>query len=203
VAFGATSGIIVSGAVFTLPALFILGIDYLSSLFQLFLVAFFGGVLGVLFLIPFRRYFVEDMHGKLPFPEGTATTEILVAGEQGGAQARLLAIAMVFGGVYDFLIISLRLWSENFTTSLVGFMSPLTDKVKLVFSTNTSAAILGLGYIIGVRYAAIIFAGSMLSWFVLVPLFAHFGHGAAAAAAGATTAAAAGVTASATAEDIF
>ena len=207
VAFGATSGIIVSGAVFTLPALFILGIDYLSSLFQLFLVAFFGGVLGVLFLIPFRRYFVEDMHGKLPFPEGTATTEILIAGEQGGAQARLLAIAMVFGGVYDFLIISLRLWSENFTTSLVGFMSPLTDKVKLVFSTNTSAAILGLGYIIGVRYAAIIFAGSMLSWFVLVPLFAHFGQGAAVPAAataiGAPAAAAAGSTASVTAEDIF
>jgi putative OPT family oligopeptide transporter len=177
VAFGATSGIIVAGAVFTLPALFILGIDYLSSLFQLFFVAFFGGVLGVLFLIPFRRYFVEDMHGKLPFPEGTATTEILVAGEQGGTQARLLAVAMVVGGVYDFLVISLRLWSENFTTSLVGFMSPLTDRVKLVFSTNTSAAILGLGYIIGVRYAAIIFSGSMLSWFVLVPLFGHFGPG--------------------------
>lgn len=180
VAFGATSGIIVGGAVFTLPALFILGIDYLSSLFQLFFVAFFGAVLGVLFLIPFRRYFVEDMHGKLPFPEGTATTEILVAGEKGGAQARLLAIAMVCGGIYDFVVISLHLWSESFTTSLVGFMSPLTDRVKLVFSTNTSAAILGLGYIIGVRYTAIIFAGSMLSWFVLVPLFAHLAPAAAA-----------------------
>jgi putative OPT family oligopeptide transporter len=197
-ALGATSGIIVGGAVFTLPALFILGIDYLSSLFQLFLVAFFGAVLGVLFLIPFRRYFVEDMHGKLPFPEGTATTEILVAGERGGAQARLLTIAMICGGVYDFLIISLRLWSENFTTSLVGFMSPLTDRVKLVFSTNTSAAILGLGYIIGVRYTAIIFAGSMLSWFVLVPIFAHLAPG-----AGAVGVAAAGAAASATAEDIF
>jgi putative OPT family oligopeptide transporter len=196
-ALGATSGIIVAGAVFTLPALFILGIDYLSSLFQLFFVAFFGAVLGILFLIPFRRYFVEDMHGKLPFPEGTATTEILVAGERGGAQARLLAIAMVCGGVYDFLVISVHLWSENFTTSLVGFMSPLTEKVKLVFSTNTSAAILGLGYIIGVRYAAIIFAGSMLSWFVLVPLFAHLGQGAAAITAAGSAAA------PATAEDIF
>ena len=201
VAFGATSGIIVGGAVFTLPALFILGIDYLSSLFQLFFVAFFGAVLGVLFLIPFRRYFVEDMHGKLPFPEGTATTEILVAGEKGGAQARLLAIAMVCGGVYDFVVISLRLWSESFTTSLVGFMSPLTDKVKLVFSTNTSAAILGLGYIIGVRYTAIIFAGSMLSWFVLVPLFAHLAPAAALSGA-ASTGVAAGV-ASMSAEDIF
>ena len=198
VAFGATSGIIVGGAVFTLPALFILGIDYLSSLFQLFFVAFFGAVLGVLFLIPFRRYFVEDMHGKLPFPEGTATTEILVAGEKGGAQARLLAIAMVCGGVYDFVVISLHLWSESFTTSLVGFMSPLTDRVKLVFSTNTSAAILGLGYIIGVRYTAIIFAGSMLSWFVLVPLFAHL-----APAAAASGAAAAGAAASMSAGDIF
>ena len=198
-ALGATSGIIVGGAVFTLPALFILGIDYLSSLFQLVLVAFFGAVLGVLFLIPFRRHFVEDMHGKLPFPEGTATTEILVAGEKGGAQARLLAIAMICGGVYDFLVISLRLWSENFTTSLVGFMSPLTDRAKIVFSTNTSAAILGLGYIIGVRYAAIIFAGSMLSWFVLVPLFAHLAPGAAAVGA----AAGGQATASMSAEDIF
>ena len=204
VAFGATSGIIVGGAVFTLPALFILGIDYLSSLFQLFFVAFFGAALGVLFLIPFRRYFVEDMHGKLPFPEGTATTEILVAGEKGGAQARLLAIAMIFGGLYDFIVISLHLWSESFTTSLVGFMSPLTNRVKLVFSTNTSAAILGLGYIIGVRYTAIIFAGSMLSWFVLVPLFAHLSAaGAGAAGAASPGAAAAGAAAPMSAEEIF
>jgi putative OPT family oligopeptide transporter len=195
-AFGATSGIIVGGAVFTLPALFILGIDYLSSLFQLFFVAFFGAVLGVLFLIPFRRYFVEDMHGKLPFPEGTATTEILVAGEKGGEQGRLLAIAMVAGGVFDFLVISLRLWRESFTTALVAPLDALTNKVKLVFSMNTSAAIAGLGYIIGIRYAAIIFAGSMLSWFVLVPLFAHWGYG----PPGAESASA---LAAASAEDIF
>jgi putative OPT family oligopeptide transporter len=173
-AFGATSGIIVGGAVFTLPALFILGIDHLTSVFQLFLVAFFGAALGVLFLIPFRRYFVEDMHGKLPFPEATATTEILVTGEKGGRQARVLAAAMVIGGVYDFLIISLHLWRENFTTALVGSLGTLTDKAKVVFSMNTSAAITGLGYIIGIRYASMIFAGSMLSWFVLVPLIAYF-----------------------------
>ncbi len=206
-AFGATSGIIVGGAVFTLPALFILGIDYLSSLFQLFFVAFFGAVLGVLFLIPFRRHFVEDMHGKLPFPEGTATTEILVAGEKGGSQGRLLAIAMIAGGAFDFLVISLHLWRESFTTALIAPLDALTNKIKLVFSMNTSAAIAGLGYIIGIRYAAIIFAGSMLSWFVLVPLFAHWGQGGAglagAGAAAAQGAAAAGAAASASAEDIF
>lgn len=176
-AFGAASGIIVGGAVFTLPALFVLGIDHLSSLFQLFFVAFFGATLGVLFLIPFRRYFVEDMHGRLPFPEATATTEILVTGEKGGRNAKLLGIAMLVAGVYDFLIISLHLWRENFTTALVTPLAALTDRVKLVFSMNTSAAIAGLGYLIGVRYASIIFAGSMLSWFVLVPLFAHLGGG--------------------------
>jgi putative OPT family oligopeptide transporter len=185
-AFGATSGIIVGGAVFTLPALFILGIDHLTSIFQLFLVAFFGAALGVLFLIPFRRYFVEDMHGKLPFPEATATAEILVTGEKGGRQARLLATAMVFGGVYDFLIISLHLWRENFTTALIAPLSALTDRARVVFSMNTSAAIAGLGYIIGIRYASIIFAGSMLSWFVLVPLFAHLSPGPAAGSPGVT-----------------
>jgi putative OPT family oligopeptide transporter len=183
-AFGATSGIIVGGAVFTLPALFVLGIDHLSSLFQLFFVAFFGATLGVLFLIPFRRYFVEDMHGKLPFPEATATTEILVTGEEGGRNAKLLGIAMLIAGVYDFLIISLHLWRENFTTALITPLAALTDRVKLVFSMNTSAAIAGLGYLIGVRYAAIIFAGSMLSWFVLVPLFAHLSGGTAASQGG-------------------
>ncbi|HUV36064.1 MAG TPA: oligopeptide transporter, OPT family, partial [Patescibacteria group bacterium] len=195
-AFGATSGIIVGGAVFTLPALFVLGIDHLSSLFQLFFVAFFGATLGVLFLIPFRRYFVEDMHGKLPFPEATATTEILVTGEKGGQNAKLLGLAMLVAGVYDFLIISLHLWRENFTTALVTPLAALTDRVKLVFSMNTSAAIAGLGYLIGVRYASIIFAGSMLSWFVLVPLFAHLSPGAA-GAEGSTPLAAPG------AEDIF
>jgi putative OPT family oligopeptide transporter len=193
-AFGATSGIIVGGAVFTLPALFVLGIDHLSSLFQLFFVAFFGATLGVLFLIPFRRYFVEDMHGKLPFPEATATTEILVTGEKGGQNAKLLGIAMLIAGVYDFLIISLHLWRENFTTALIAPLGALTDRMKLVFSMNTSAAIAGLGYLIGVRYASIIFAGSMLSWFVLVPLFAHL--------APATADGAASLTAL-SAEDIF
>ena len=214
-AFGAMSGIIVGGAVFTLPALFILGIDNLTSLFQLFFVAFLGAALGVLFLIPFRRYFVEDMHGKLPFPEATATTEILVTGEKGGEQAKVLGLAMLLGGIYDFLIISFHLWRENFTTALVAPLDTLTNKVKLVFSMNTSAAIAGLGYIIGVRYAAIIFAGSMLSWFVFVPLFAHLQsaggaaalHSAAGAAGSAAAAAAssgtAATTLSQTADEIF
>lgn len=172
---GATSGIVVAGAVFTLPALYILKIDHLTSPFQLFVVPFFGCVLGVLFLIPFRRYFAADMHGQLPFPEGTATTEILVAGEKGGRQALVLVIAAALGGIYDFFAVSMYAWRENFTTTLIGFCEPLTHKIKAVFSMNTSAAIIGLGYIIGLRYAAVIFAGSMLSWFVLVPLLAQIG----------------------------
>ncbi len=175
IVIGATSGIVVAGAVFTLPALYVLGIDHLTSPFQLFVVPFFGCVLGVLFLIPFRRYFVADMHGQLPFPEGTATTEILMAGESGGRQAIVLVIAALVGGIYDFLAVSMHAWKEDFTTAMIGFCGPLTHKAKAVFSMNTSAAILGLGYIIGVRYAAIIFAGSMLSWFVLVPLLAAIG----------------------------
>jgi len=175
IVMGATSGIVVAGAVFTLPALYVLEIDHLTSPFQLFVVPFFGCVLGVLFLIPFRRYFVGDMHGKLPFPEGTATTEILMAGEKGGGQALVLVVAAALGGIYDFLAVAMAAWKEDFTTALVGFCDPLTHKVKAVFSMNTSAAIIGLGYIIGVRYAAIIFAGSMLSWFVLVPLLAWIG----------------------------
>jgi len=175
IVMGATSGIVVAGAVFTLPALYVLGIDHLTSPFQLFVVPFFGCVLGVLFLIPFRRYFVSDMHGKLPFPEGTATTEILMAGEKGGRQALVLVVAAALGGIYDFLAVAMAAWKEDFTTALVGFCDPMTHKVKAVFSMNTSAAIIGLGYIIGVRYAAIIFAGSMLSWFVLVPLMAWIG----------------------------
>ena len=173
---GATSGIIVGGSVFTMPAIYILGIEHLSSFFQIFVVPLFGAILGVLFLIPFRRYFVADMHGKLPFPEATATAEVLVTGEQGGRQARVLAYAMAIGAVFDFLGSSMHAWAENFTTGMVGGLSALTHKVKAVFSLNTSAAICGLGYLIGVRYAAIILAGSMMSWFVLVPLFARLGQ---------------------------
>ena len=174
-AYGATSGIIVGGATFTLPAIYILGIDPLTSIFQLFFVAFLGGALGVLLLIPFRRYFVKDMHGKLPFPEATATTEILVTGERGGAQTAVLALAGGLGWLYDTLIYTFQGWSETFTTAVVPQLNFFTDKVKAVFLFNGTAAIAGLGYIIGVRYAAIIFAGSFLSWFVLIPFLSWIG----------------------------
>ena len=175
-AIGATSGIIVGGSVFVMPAVYVLNIEHLSGFFQIFLVPLFGAILGVLFLIPFRRYFVADMHGKLPFPEATATTEILMTGEKGGTQAKVLAYSMGIGALFDFVGPSMHAWAENFTTAMVGFFNPLTHRIKAVFSLNTSAAIAGLGYLIGVRYAAIIMAGSMMSYFVLVPIFAHLGQ---------------------------
>lgn len=174
-AIGATSGIVVGGSVFTMPAIFLLGLDKGSStlglFLQIFLVPFLGAVLGVLFLIPFRRYFTVEMHGKLPFPEGTATTEILVAGERGGSQAKVLVYSLGIGIVLDYLALSLKAWSDVFTTAAVESLSGFTQKVKAVFAMNTSAAVLGLGIIIGLKYAAIIMAGSLLSYFVLIPLF--------------------------------
>ena len=175
-AIGATSGIIVGGSVFTMPAVYILNIQHMSSFFQIFIVPLFGAILGVLFLIPFRKYFVSDMHGKLPFPEATATVEVLVTGEKGGKQAGVLAYAMGIGAIFDFLSTSMHAWTENFTTSTIGLFSVLTHKVKAIFNLNTSAAIAGLGYLIGVRYAAIILAGSMMSYFVIVPIFAYLGN---------------------------
>jgi putative OPT family oligopeptide transporter len=177
VAVGATSGIIAGGSVFTMPALYVLKIDHLSGFLQIFLVPLIGAVLGVLFLIPFRRYFVAEMHGKLPFPEATATTEALMAGESGGKQARILAYSLAVGFVFDFLILTMKVCRDTFTTSIIGVFDVLTNKVKAVFSMGTTAAICGLGYIIGVRYAAIILAGSMLSWFVLIPLIAYIAPG--------------------------
>lgn len=176
VAIGATSGIVVGGAVFTLPALYIMGVESHTSPFQLFFIPFLGCVLGVVLLIPLRRYFVADMHGKLPFPEATATTEILVAGKKGGRDARVLAYAMVIGGIYDFLAIILRAWRETFSTEMIGAFSALTTKAKAVFSVNTGAAITAIGYIVGLRWAAIIATGGLFSWLVLVPLIAHFGE---------------------------
>ncbi len=169
-AVGATSGIVVGGSVFTMPAIYVLGLQDRSSFFQIFLVPFLGAALGVVFLIPFRRYFVADMHGKLPFPEGTAITEILMTGERGGQQARVLLSAMGVGFLFDFVALTLTAWRDVFTTALVEPLAVLTNRVKAVFAINTSAAVLGLGYIIGVRYASIICAGSFLSYFVLVPL---------------------------------
>ncbi len=175
IVLGATAGIVVGGSVFTMPAIFVLGLERHSSFLQIFIVPLLGAMLGVFFLIPFRRYFVAEMHGKLPFPEATATTEILVTGARGGKQAVVLLYSMGVAIVVDFLALAFRTWSEVFTTSLVKPLRVFTEDVKAVFSLNTSAAVLGLGYIIGLRYASIICAGSFLSYFVFIPLFAKLG----------------------------
>ena len=173
---GASSGVIVAGAIFTLPALYILQAKYPAitvSFMQVFLSSLLGGVLGILFMIPFRKYFVSDMHGKYPFPEATATTQVLVSGEKGGDQAKPLILAGIIGGLYDFAVATFGAWSENFSTRLLPFGEQLADKAKLVFKNNLGAAVLGLGYIIGLKYSAIIAAGSALVWFVIVPLLPH------------------------------
>lgn len=176
IAIGATSGIVVGGAVFTLPALYIMGLESHTNLFQLFFIPLLGSILGVVLLIPLRRYFVSDMHGKLPFPEATATTEILVAGKKGGRDARVLAYTMVIGGIYDFMAITLRGWRETFSTEMISSFSTLTAKAKAVFSVNTGAAITAMGYIVGLRWASIMTAGGLLSWLVIIPLVAHIGQ---------------------------
>ena len=172
---GATAGIVVGGSVFVMPAIFVLGLEKRSGFSQIFLVPFLGAVLGVLFLIPFRRYFVAEMHGKLPFPEATATTEILVTGEKGGKAAGVLLGSMGLGFVLDYLSAGFEAWRDTFTTALVPAFDAFTQRLKAIFAVNTSAAVMGLGYIIGVRYAAIICAGSVLSFWVLVPLVARIG----------------------------
>lgn len=172
---GATAGIVVGGSVFVMPAIFVLGLEGRSGFSQIFLVPFLGAVLGVLFLIPFRRYFVSEMHGKLPFPEATATTEILVTGEKGGRAAGVLLGSMGLGFALDYLAAGFEAWRDTFTTALVPAFDGLTNRLKAIFTLNTSAAVMGLGYIIGVRYAAIICAGSVLSYWVLVPLVARLG----------------------------
>ncbi len=176
VALGATAGIVVGGSTFTMPAVFILGLEKQSSFAQIFFVPLLGAILGVLFLIPFRRYFVSEMHGKLPFPEATATTEILVTGGRGGRQALVLLSSMAVGFVMDFLALHFKAWRDTFTTVLVPSLHKLTDDVKAIFVLNTSAAVLGLGYIVGLQYAAIIAAGSFLSYYVFIPLLAVIGR---------------------------
>ncbi len=172
---GAASGVIVAGAIFTLPAIFILGLDKTVgiNIIKIFLVSLFGGILGILFLIPFRKYFVDEMHGEFPFPEATATTEVLVAGEKGGEQAKVLIKAILIGGIYDFLIGSVGLWKEYVSTRIIPVGEKIASKAKIVFKIDVLSAIMGLGYIVGLKYAAIIVAGSFLSWYVLVPLV-HF-----------------------------
>src|SRR3989339_1376453 len=170
---GSTSGSIVAGAIFTIPALYILNLE--ADFYKIFLASLFGGILGILFLIPFRKYFVQEMHGKFPFPEATATTEVLVAGEKGGNQAIVLVVSGLIGGVYDFIIATFGWWSEVFSTRVIPFGQQLADKSKLVFKMNVGAAVMGLGYIVGLKYSAIIAAGSFVSWYVLIPVVYHIG----------------------------
>ena len=169
---GACSGVIVAGAIFTLPALYILQDKYPEmtvDFMQMFISSLLGGILGILFLIPFRKYFVSDKHGEYPFPEATASTQVLVSGEKGGSQAKPLLIAGVVGGLYDFIVATFGWWNENFTTRVCGWGEMLADKAKVVLKINTGAAVLGLGYIIGLKYAAIICAGSLAVWLLIVP----------------------------------
>ena len=170
---GASSGVIVAGAIFTLPALYILQDKYPEitvNFFEVFLSSLLGGILGILLLIPFRKYFVSTMHGKYPFPEATATTQVLVSGEKGGNQAKPLIIAGLIGGLYDFIVGTFGWWSETVSTTVVGIGETLAEKAKLVMKVNTGAAVLGLGYIIGLKYSLIICAGSFLVWLIIIPL---------------------------------
>lgn len=170
---GASSGVIVAGAIFTLPALYILQLDV--NFFQIFFSSLFGGFLGILFLIPFRKYFVKDMHGKFPFPEAKATTEILITGEKGGKQAGILIISGLIGGIYDFLFNSLHLWRDVFTSRVLPIGEYIAEKSKILFQLNISSIIFGFGYLIGLKYSTIITVGSLLSWFILVPLINQIG----------------------------
>ncbi len=170
---GSTSGAVVAGAIFTIPALYILELEV--EFFQVFMASLLGGFLGILFLIPFRRYFVAEMHGKFPFPEATATTEVLVAGGQGSNQAKILVLAGLIGGIYDFVIATFGAWTEEISTRLLPIGEKIATEFKLLFKVNIGAAVMGLGYIIGLKYAAIIAAGSFFAWYVFMPMFAYLG----------------------------
>lgn len=177
---GASSGLVVAGAIFTLPAIYIIkeqdpGMNIEVNFFQIFCASLIGGVLGILFLIPFRKYFVSDMHGKYPFPEATATTEILVSGAKGGNQAKLLLISGLIGGIYDFCMSTFQLWAENISTRMAGWGEKLAMDFKFVFKMSTSGILLGTGFLIGLKYATIICAGSFLSWWFIVPLLGQYG----------------------------
>lgn len=165
---GACSGVVVAGAVFTLPAIYILGLDV--NFFQMFLSSMLGGFLGILFLIPFRKYFVKEMHGKYPFPEATATAQVLVSGESGGNSAKTLLAAGLVGGLYDFVVATFGAWAETLSTTVMHWGQVVADKAKVVLKLNTGAAVLGLGYIVGLKYAFIICCGSFLVWLVIIPL---------------------------------
>ncbi|MBF1386726.1 OPT family oligopeptide transporter [Prevotella aurantiaca] len=164
---GACSGAVVAGGIFVMPAIYMLNLQ--ASFFQIFIAAALGGILGILFLIPFRKYFVKEQHGKYPFPEATATTQVLVSGEKGGSQAKPLLLAGLIGGFYDFCVATFGWWNETVTSRMVSFGETIADKAKLVFKINTGAAVLGLGYIIGLKYAFIICMGSLTVWWLIVP----------------------------------
>ena len=179
---GACSGVIVAGTIFTLPALYILQEthpDITVNFLEVFLSSLFGGILGILFFIPFRKYFVKDMHGKYPFPEATATTQVLISGQGAskgsGSQATLLVIASLVGGIYDYIVATFGVWTEVVTTTAYSWGHALADKFKFVFSCNTGAAVLGLGYIVGLKYAFVIFAGSVFVWWFIIPLMGTYG----------------------------
>lgn len=179
---GACSGVIVAGAIFTLPALFILQATYPDiavEFYQIFLSSLLGGILGILFFIPFRKYFVKDMHGKYPFPEATATTQVLISGEGSGAenkgQAKTLIIASLIGGIYDYIVATFGWWAETIQSTAATWGQVMAEKAKLVLSCNTGAALLGLGYIVGLKYAFVIFAGSIFVWWIIIPLMGTYG----------------------------
>ena len=177
---GACSGVIVAGAIFTLPALYILQAKYPEitvNFFQIFLASLLGGILGILFFIPFRKYFVKDMHGKYPFPEATATTQVLASGQNAsdGSQAKTLIIASLIGGIYDYVVETFGFWAGTLNTQLTSWGETIAEKTRLVLSVNTGAALLGLGYIIGLRYSFIICAGSFFVWWVIIPLMGTYG----------------------------
>ncbi len=180
---GSCSGVIVAGAIFTLPALYILQDTYpdiVVDFYQIFLSSLLGGILGILFFIPFRKYFVKDMHGKYPFPEATATTQVIISGQQAansgeGGQAKTLVIASLIGGIYDYIVATFGWWAETVTSTCCSWGQAIAEKTKLVFSVNTGAALLGLGYIVGLKYAFIIFAGSIFVWWIVIPLMGTYG----------------------------